>query len=302
MAYVGAIDDNAMEEARETMKYVENAETIDGMSVDAMDVALGNAPAQPEARAQMSKMIFGEEKLKMRIVTPDANTMLLTFGGAKAFDPVASIDIARIKYKGNYDPEPLAWKHLAIWMGNNHRIKLNVAAPMDISKLDAKKWPIAAMTGTGTLELSPEERTALKQYFNAGGKLIIDSCGGDSKFARSIPQVIGPLVESGRRGVLADHVVLNGPAKIKRVYYRRSLSRRLGADRAQPFISAILRDNKPIVIYSTYDLTTGLAGYEGFSMLGYKPQSALAVMTNLICDAAGVKPAPEAADQSQITK
>ncbi|MDP6043980.1 MAG: DUF4159 domain-containing protein [Phycisphaerae bacterium] len=221
---------------------------------------------------------------------------------AKPFKPVASINIARIKYKGNYDPEPLAWKHLAIWMGNNHRIRLNVTGPMEIAELDIKKESLAAMTGTGTLELSDEEKAALKRYFDAGGKLIVDSCGGDREFARSIDRVIRPLVESGRRRSLASHVVLNGPAKIKRVYYRRSLALKLGRDKSVPFVSAIFRDNKPVVIYSPYDLTTGMAGYEGFSLLGYKPLSALPVMTNLICDAEGVKLDSRTTKQKPTTK
>ncbi|MDP6634001.1 MAG: DUF4159 domain-containing protein [Phycisphaerae bacterium] len=208
---------------------------------------------------------------------------------ARAFKPLASINLARIKYKGNYDPEPLAWKHLAIWMGNNHRIRLNASDPMEITKLDAKKWPVAAMTGTGSIELSVAEQAALKRYLNSGGKLIVDSCGGDRKFTRAVEQVIGPLVESGRRKYLAGHAILNGPAKIKRVYYRRSLARKLGSLKSQPSIAAFFRDSTPIVIYSQYDLTTGLAGFEGFYMQGYKPQSAMPIMTNLLCNAAGVK-------------
>ena len=88
---------------------------------------------------------------------------------------------------------------------------------------------------------------------------------------------------------MANHVVLNGPAKLKRVYYRRSLSRKLGGNRTLPLASTILRDGKSVIIYSPYDLTSGLAGYEGFSLQGYKPQSALSVMTNLLCNAAGLK-------------
>ncbi|MCP4375110.1 MAG: DUF4159 domain-containing protein [bacterium] len=207
----------------------------------------------------------------------------------RAFKPVASLNVARLKYKGNYDPEPLAWKHLAAWMGNNHRIKLNVSAPMDITKLDAKVWPVAAMTGTGQLDLSTEEADALKRYFNTGGKLIVDSCGGDQKFARAIEQILAPLVTSGRRKRLANHVVLDGPAKLKRVYYRRALAKKLRSSKSQPRISGILRDGKPVIVYSPYDLTTALAGYEGFSLRGYKPQSAFSVMTNLLCDIGGIK-------------
>jgi len=208
---------------------------------------------------------------------------------ARPFKPTAEINVALVKYKGNYDPEPLAWKHLAIWMGNNCRIRLNVTGPMDIAELDVNKESIAAITGTGVFDLSDEEKAALKRYFDAGGRLIADSCGGDRQFARSFEQVVRPLIESGRRRVLANHVALNGPAKIKRVYYRRSLSRRLGPEKSQPLFSAVFRGDKPVVLYTRYDLVTALAGYEGFTIHGYKPQSALAVMTNLLCDTAGVR-------------
>jgi len=213
---------------------------------------------------------------------------------AKPFKPRAVLNVARLKYKGNYDPEPLAWKHLAVRMGNDHRIKLQATAPMDITKLDATKWPVAAMTGTGNFTLSDEEQAALKRYFKAGGRLIADACGGDERFARAIEQVIAPLVEGGRRGRLANHVSLNGPAKITRVYYRRSLATLLRDEKSVPQISGVFRDAKPVVIYSPFDLTVGLTGYEGYTLKGYKPQSAIAVMTNLLCDAAGIKltPAP----------
>jgi len=210
---------------------------------------------------------------------------------AEPFEPVASINLARLKYKGNYDPEPLAWKHLAIWMGNNHRIELNATEPMAITGLDAKRWPLAAMTGNGLIDLSDIEIVALKRYLATGGKLIIDSFGGDRLFARAIEQVIGPLVESGRRRRLASHVILDGFVKINRVYYRRALASKLGRDKSQPTVSAIFKNDKPVVIYSPYDLVTGLAGYEGSRLRGYKPQSALPVMTNILCDAAGIKPA-----------
>jgi hypothetical protein len=53
-----------------------------------------------------------------------------------------------------------------------------------------------------------------------------------------------------------------------------------------------------VVIYSPFDLTVGMTGYEGYALTGYKPQSALAVMTNLLCLGAGVlSPKPPAATQ-----
>ena len=223
------------------------------------------------------------------------------------FKPAATLRVARLKYNGNYDPEPLAFERLARWMGARCRIKLVASAPMAITALDAAKWPVAAMTGTDAFTLSADELAALKKYFDAGGTLVLDAAGGSEPFTKSVEQKIVPLVSGGKRSGIATHVVLGGPAGIDRVYYRRSLAAVLGADRSVPLIDGVMaacrepgRTGKRLaVIYSRYDLTVGLAGFEGYDLSGYRPRSALAVMTNLLCHAAGVgspepKPKPRA--------
>ncbi|MDP7163097.1 MAG: DUF4159 domain-containing protein [Phycisphaerae bacterium] len=217
---------------------------------------------------------------------------------AEPFTPRAVLRVARLKYDGNYDPEPLAWRQLAVWMGNNCRIKLLATGPMDITELDANRWPVAAMTGTGDFVLSEDETDAMRKYFAAGGTLILDAAGGSEAFTRSVEKQITVLVSAGRRRDVAGYVVLRGPAKIKRVYYRGSLSAALGGDRNVPHVRGVIADDRLVVIYSPFDLTVGMTGYEGYALLGYKPQSALAVMTNLLCLGAGVlSPKPPVATQ-----
>ncbi len=221
---------------------------------------------------------------------------------AKAFTPKATIRVARVKYAGNYDPEPMAWKRLAIIMGNRHGIKLEVAGPMPIAALDAAKYPVAAMAGTDEFKLTSQEQQALKKYLTAGGTLIIDAAGGSKAFADAIGKQIVPLVPNGRHGRLASWIAYNGPEKIDRVYYRRQFAMMLGRDKKDHRLRCVLigRDKpsglpggltdggRVAVIYSPEDLTAGLLGYPAYAIRGYRPDSAVALMTNLLYYAAGV--------------
>ncbi len=214
---------------------------------------------------------------------------------AEVFTPKATIRVARIKYAGNYDPEPMAWKRLAIIMGNRHSIKLEVGGPMPMAKIDAAKYPVAAMTGTDEFKLTGQEKQALVDYLTAGGTLIIDAAGGSKAFVDAVGEQIVPLVPKGRPGRLATWIAYNGPAKIERAYYRRQFAMMLGRDRKDHRLRCVLRGGEGLtgsgrvaVIYSREDMTVGLLGYPAYAIRGYRPDSAIALMTNLLWYAAGL--------------
>ena len=142
--------------------------------------------------------------------------------------PKAELHLARLKYGGAYDPEPLAWSRLGILLANRHRVRLTVSEPMAIAKLNAVDWPLAAMTGTRAFELSDDERESLRKYLTAGGTLIVDAAGGSREFPGSAESQILTLLPDGVRGALAASVVMEGPEPIERIRYRRDYSLALG--------------------------------------------------------------------------
>jgi len=209
---------------------------------------------------------------------------------AGKFTPAATVRVMRVRHNANYDPEPLAWKRLAILMARQHRIALEVAGPTEITRLDAAKWPVAAMTGTGKLVLTGDQKTALKGFFAAGGTLIVDAAGGDREFATSAERQIFPLVPNGDTGVLASrHPIYRGPIPIRRVSYRRDLALALGAGRTQPRLRGVASGDRLAVIFSPEDLTAGLLGFPYSGIRGYSPASAVRLMTNILCYAGKAK-------------
>jgi len=214
------------------------------------------------------------------------------------FTPAATIRVARLKYKGNYDPEPLGWGRLAVIMGNRYKIKLEVSRPTNITELDAGAWPVAAMTGTEAFVLSEAEAEALKKYFAAGGTLIIDAAGGAGPFAAAVEKQILTLIPNTRPRPISTAVLYQGPAAIRKVRYRRDYALLLGPGSRDPLLRAIVVQNRLAVIYSRQDLTAALVGYPCHGLRGYSPQSAVALMTNILHHVTATRPAgaPDQAD------
>jgi hypothetical protein len=213
------------------------------------------------------------------------------FPKAKQFEPTATIALARLKYDGNHDPEPMGWERLRILMGNRYRIDLRVSESLEIEQLDAKSHPIAAMTGTGDFTLSEAERKVLKKYFRKGGTLIIDAAGGSRKFNRSVEKQIINLPDNGIYAPLGSiHPIYHRPAGIGKVTYRRDFALALGESRNQPLLRVVVSGERFAIIHSREDLSAALVGYQHHGIRGYSPKSAEALMTNILCYAAGVVP------------
>ncbi|HUT02089.1 MAG TPA: DUF4159 domain-containing protein [Phycisphaerae bacterium] len=211
---------------------------------------------------------------------------------ARKITPRTTIRLARLKHEGNCDPEPLAWRRLSILLANRHKVKLDLSPLMDIAKLDARRWPIAHMTGTDAFDLSRAETDALKRYFQAGGTLIVDAAGGSRIFSETVAKRIHPLVPGGKAGVLAqDHALyLKGPHELKQVHYRGDYALSLPPnDRTLPRLRVVLQGQRLALIHSREDLTFGLLGAPAFKIAGYSADSAEKLMTNILLHAAGVK-------------
>lgn len=206
---------------------------------------------------------------------------------ADAFEARVTIRVARLKYAGNYDPEPLAWQRLAIVMGNKQKVKLDVTGWVTFDDLDASKQPILAMTGTDDFKLSPGQADSLRKYLAAGGTMVIDSAGGGKPFAEAVDREIAPLVPQGNSGAIAqNHPIYDGV----KIAYRRGFAVALGDDFSKQGRLRGVQDDKHLaIIFSPDDLTTGLAGCTGYGIRGYSPDSATVLMMNILMQAAGVK-------------
>lgn len=211
---------------------------------------------------------------------------------AALVEPKATIRLARLRHGGNYEPEPLAFGRLAGAMGELCGIELRVSEPMPITKLDATKWPVASLVGCDGDALTPREVQALHAYLMVGGKLVVEGAGGSKTFVQGVQKQLEGLLDDSRLVVLSPaHAIFKAPLAARKVTYRRDFALSLGDQKNDPQLSAILVDGAPAVIFSDRDISTGLVGAAAHKVAGYSPESATAVMINVLCELSGVQPA-----------
>ncbi len=192
----------------------------------------------------------------------------------------------------NCDPEPLAWNRFAALMAKDVSTGVAVVGPVDITDVNNQAAShgakLAVLTGTKALALTTAEQDALKQFIEGGGTIFIDAAGGSLEFADSIETLVTDLF--GRRsGRLRDMSPTEDPLlqlsghEIKSVEYRVRTAEQLRTNR--PALQASYVDERPVLIFSPYDVTSGLVGFNSGAIEGYTPVSAFAIMRNVVLSA-----------------
>lgn len=198
--------------------------------------------------------------------------------------------VARLRYQGNWNPEPAGWTRLSNLLATERVATLSVDEVAIAGGLDAARHPIAHLTGTTEFALEQAERDALKRYLDAGGQLVIDAAGGTVPFAVSAERTMSQLYPAGRLAPLPlDHPVYRagkpGMQKLDLVGYRRKAVEAMRYIN-QPRLKGFTVDGRVVAILSSEDLSAGLAGYARDGIIGYTPASSTRLMTNILLHAA----------------
>jgi hypothetical protein len=193
------------------------------------------------------------------------------------------LTVARIEYDGNWDPEPFGWAQLANTLRKEHQLELDlprVRLGSDI--LDNASYKVAYLTGTARIELTDKQRAELKRFTYEGGLLIVDAAGGSADFASSVERELKLAFGHDLELVSPDHLVFAIAAQIKEVKYREKARKILGEGMTRPLLKMIQEDGKPRVFFSPLDLAVGMVGQPIDSIAGYHPDSASALMINML--------------------
>ena len=188
-----------------------------------------------------------------------------------------TVKIARIKYGGNFNPEPLAVKALSMRMSKDKDIAIEevIVSPTELATCGAK---IALLTGTDSVSLSSAQLKTLKVFVEEGGTLVVDSTGGKEKFYASMHKHLGSVFgPNALCPISSDSPILTGIEKIR---YRTATRKRKVASEA--LLQIVTIKGRPAVILSREDLTTGLLGCPSGVVDGYAPQTAYEIMRNII--------------------
>ena len=195
---------------------------------------------------------------------------------------VRNIALARINYTGNWDPEPGAWPRMAQLAQAQFHTNLQIS-DVKIQNLDPHKTPLAHLTGTTEFTLAPEDVAALKQYLDGGGTLLVDAGGGSDAFNDSFTKLAAQLFPKDSLDTLPpDNPVITGKitdgTDASTVDFRRNTLKKSGP----PPLQALQHNGRYVIYYSPLDLSSGLLGTNTWGILGYTPDSAQAVLRNML--------------------
>ncbi|HEY2588767.1 MAG TPA: DUF4159 domain-containing protein, partial [Tepidisphaeraceae bacterium] len=197
------------------------------------------------------------------------------------------VKVARLAAGPNWDPEPGGWSRLATVMHNEDSTDLIVyyAAPGQGALTAAH---IAHLTGTTPFSLSNAARLELKSFVEHGGTLVVDAAGGSLPFADAAEQemkaIFGQAAVRDLDQTLApNHPVFRLPPHPIDAFTYRPWARQnsVGALK-QPRIKGITIGDRVGVFLSRDDLSAGLVGEPVDGIIGYSPETATAIMRNIV--------------------
>ena len=199
--------------------------------------------------------------------------------------PARTIAVGRLKYNGNWNPEPGAWPRMALLARANAQTQINVST-VTTNKLNARTLPLLDMTGTGKFTFTTAQVAALRKYLNQGGMLFGDAAGGHPQFTDSFSALALKLYPKSVLSKLPQNCsiyrgAMPGGTHIKHVRYRRYYMDVYGA-KDKPEFLGIKRGGRWVLVFSPDDVTSGLLGIKTWGISGYTPASAVALATNVV--------------------
>ncbi|MEO6436873.1 MAG: DUF4159 domain-containing protein [Tepidisphaeraceae bacterium] len=193
------------------------------------------------------------------------------------------IDIARVQYDGDWNPEPGAWPRFARVFQNKTgtRLYLSAAKP---AELDATKYLMAVLTGVTARTPAEADLAPVARFVRDGGTLVVDSCGGSGAFATAIEAWLARLdlkseLQPLRKDDPAIKQTIEGTVDLPNEQLRLYAIEKIGATGMR---MKSMKFGKGRVIFTPLDATSGLLGTNTWGILGYLPEYSEAVLTNIV--------------------
>lgn len=264
---------------------------IIGMSNGVRELALV-VPAADWGRWWQTQRVDGKEdgwQFGLDLVTYMNDKTAYRSRGARLAitpDPAAKpnkiVRVARIRYNGNWDPEPQAWPQMTAWLANKGVARIETQTVKLGDALDG--FVIAHLTGTTAIALDGNAKAALKKFLDGGGTLLVDAAGGAREFGASLEAQLPMILAAGtfKNLPLSHKLFATDVNPLKAVAVRDFANRGTGAGSADTRLQTIEIAGRPAVIFSKLDLTAGLVGFTIDGIPGWAPASAREIVGKIV--------------------
>jgi hypothetical protein len=202
-----------------------------------------------------------------------------------AIKPTAALNLARLDYGGNADPEPGGWRRVAAILHNERRIELNVQiVHLGDGTLATGGYRMAHLTGTDFIRFTPAQRRDIAKFITGGGVLFIDAAGGSPAFAASVTNELQNIFPAGA-AQFAVPIPRNDPFFTETFPFEWNFRRNAWMQNPRPDgpnLHGMQINGKWAVIMSPIDINNGLVGYDVYGVNGVSSDTATAIVVNLV--------------------
>jgi len=198
-----------------------------------------------------------------------------------------TVTIVLGQHAGNWNAEPYALHAFAQWFSQTHQTKLAVQhVPIEQLNTIQPRPALLFVSGVDAVVLTSAQRTALQQYINAGGLVLIETAGGMGDFAQhaeaAIEDMLGQAAQSTLRHEIITGEGVPGGKQLSRLDYRPYTLEVIGSLDTTPRLRGIRVDGQWRALFSRDDLSHALLDQPCWGVNGYSSESARRLLANIL--------------------
>lgn len=223
-----------------------------------------------------------QQRLVNRIVTPKPDVAVRD-----------EVTAARVRHEGRFNPEPFFRSQLVGVARNELGIALSLET-RDAGEIGDADIAFLTTTGENSDPLSDGQASAIRKYLRNGGTLWLDAAGGSAAAIQTAQTMARDILPDARLAPLpGNHPVITGvlddKGRLVRGYdnYRiryRTFTLQTMKPTSRPRLQALFLDDRPAIIFSEEDLTSGVAGLRHWGIFGYDVPSSRQLILNGLLD------------------
>ncbi|MEO8205635.1 MAG: DUF4159 domain-containing protein [Chthoniobacterales bacterium] len=191
---------------------------------------------------------------------------------------------AIVRYNGSWDVNPGLQNSILLGLNDNTHINVDYAPyVVSLDSPDLGNYPLLFMTGHYDFTLTDKEKAGLTQYLERGGMLVASAAGGLSPFDIAFRRELKELFPKSELVKLPPtHTLFSGGWNpVERVNYTDTALRDDPKLDRPEFYGLFIHD-RLAVLYTSYDLNSGLNRESNVYSKGLDPTDALKVAINII--------------------
>ena len=204
--------------------------------------------------------------------------------------PQRTIHLILASHTGRWNPEPNGWRNLAAFAAARYRTTLTTRAKPLADITQANSRSLVYLAGGSTFHVHSKVARQLRDYLNHGGTLVGEAMNASHAFTAAFEKMVSRIYPQaylepipGASGIYNGRITAS--RRITHIQYRRFYLRYHGFT-TRPQLLGLVHHGRYVVIFSPYDISSGLINTHAWGINGYAPAAARKLLMNILLYAA----------------